>query len=543
MGCPSAACAECTQNCLLIHGKNKDPSSIVTSFFKVMIGDNFSKVLFLPPKIAQTMLHLIDQKIQLEDARGERWMVTLSKCNGSLAFEEGWHAFSHEHGLEVGDFTLFHYIMGSHFVVQIYGKNGCERLIFSDENISRKKRRTNRKCSAKAGRHLSIDSDSMNKQGSTTSAVSGSNVEISRSQPMATDNALNIANYNERLQHPSRTIYTEEPFYMIDGDARNRQEDHRNSLYDLSYFEIKSTSGVHETNRVLEHEMSPCQGKKKPKSQAGLDIVDKVPVTEDVVSSLRLPDVPNMTTLGRNEDSQTIENVMPISQKISDNGNSLRQEQTKKKQTSNDQALISQKEDNLLKHSSQSASPKCGGVPKFSGLLASVRTQNCQSGKRMNVVKAEQVEMNKVACNLRETVNGSYPEIKEFGQSFNYDKAEVCKVVKTEPVDTFELSPADAVNISFLMAPDEQDFVELPACLASVSFKGGLRMQRKVVVILRDPVSRLWPVIYQEKYGLKVLTSGWAAFVKANSIRPGDECVFKVENGFECIYRVDIVRK
>lgn len=45
MGCPSAACAECTRNCLLIHGKNKDPSSIVTSFFKVMIGDNFSKVL------------------------------------------------------------------------------------------------------------------------------------------------------------------------------------------------------------------------------------------------------------------------------------------------------------------------------------------------------------------------------------------------------------------------------------------------------------------------------------------------------------------
>ena len=47
MGCSSAACAECTQNCLLIHGEKKDPSSIVTSFFKVMIGDNFSKVLVL----------------------------------------------------------------------------------------------------------------------------------------------------------------------------------------------------------------------------------------------------------------------------------------------------------------------------------------------------------------------------------------------------------------------------------------------------------------------------------------------------------------
>ncbi|PSR89497.1 B3 domain-containing protein [Actinidia chinensis var. chinensis] len=503
MDCSSAACAECTQNCLLIHGKNKDPSSIVTSFFKVMIGDNFSKVLFLPPKIARTVLHLIDQKIQLEDARGERWTVTLSKCNGSLAFEEGWRAFSLEHGLEVGDFTLFHYIMGSRFVVQIYGKNGCERLIFSDESSSRKKRRTTRNCSAKAGRYHSIDSDSMNKQASTT-AVSGSNVEISRSQPMATDNALNIDNDNERLQHSSRTIYSEEPFYMLDGDARNRQEDYRNSLYDLSNFERQRTSAVHETNRVL--------------------------VMEEVVRPLGLSDVPYIT--------QTIENVMPIFQKVSANGNSLSQEQKKKTPSSNDQALISPKEENLLMHSFHSAQPKFGGVPKFSGLLASVQTQNCHSGERMGIVKTEQAEMNKVACDLREIVNGSYLEIKE-----NCDKDNVCKVVKTEPVYTFELSTTDAVNISFLMATNEQSFAELPTCLASKSFKGLLRMKRMIVVILRDPVSRLWPVIYQEKYGLKVLTGGWEAFVKANSIRPGDECIFKVENEFECIYRVGIVRK
>lgn len=43
MGAP--VCAECARNCLLIHGKNKDPSPAVQSFFKIMIGDNFSKVL------------------------------------------------------------------------------------------------------------------------------------------------------------------------------------------------------------------------------------------------------------------------------------------------------------------------------------------------------------------------------------------------------------------------------------------------------------------------------------------------------------------
>ncbi|GFS39839.1 hypothetical protein Acr_00g0065200 [Actinidia rufa] len=390
-------------------------------------------------------------------------------------------------------------------------KNGCERLIFSDESSSRKKRRTTRNCSAKAGRYHSIDSDSMNKQASTTSAVSGSNVEISRSQPMATDNALNIDNDNERLQHSSRTIYSEEPFYMLDGDARNRQVDHRNSLYDLSNFEIQRsqrTSAVHETNRVL--------------------------VMEEVVRPLGLSDVANINQNDRERNANPSKN--------------------------NDQALISPKEDNLLMHSIHSARPKFGGVPKFSGLLASVQTHNCHSGvflpclfyaaplkgaalvfrkgERMGIVKTVQVEMNKVACDLREIVNGSYPEIKE-----NCDKDNVCKVVKTEPVYTFELSTTDAVNISFLMATNEQSFAGLPTCLASKSFKGWLRMKRKIVAILRDPVSRLWPVIYQEKYGLKVLTGGWEAFVKANSIRPGDECVFKVENEFECIYRVGIVRK
>ncbi|THG13221.1 hypothetical protein TEA_008607 [Camellia sinensis var. sinensis] len=78
MDCPIPACAKCTLNCLLIHGKNKDPSIVATSFFKIMIGDNFSKVLFLPPKFAQTVSDLIDQKTQLEDESGQRWTTTSS---------------------------------------------------------------------------------------------------------------------------------------------------------------------------------------------------------------------------------------------------------------------------------------------------------------------------------------------------------------------------------------------------------------------------------------------------------------------------------
>lgn len=39
------ACVECTQKCLLDHGNKKKASPDVGSFFKIMIGDQFSKLL------------------------------------------------------------------------------------------------------------------------------------------------------------------------------------------------------------------------------------------------------------------------------------------------------------------------------------------------------------------------------------------------------------------------------------------------------------------------------------------------------------------
>ncbi|XP_028072774.1 purple acid phosphatase 2-like [Camellia sinensis] len=85
--------------------------------------------------------------------------------------------------------------------------------------------------------------------------------------------------------------------------------------------------------------------------------------------------------------------------------------------------------------------------------------------------------------------------------------------------------------------------LELPSCLPSVSFRGRPIMERKVLVCLQDPVSRLWPVIYHEKQGIKVLASGWEAFCKANRIQVGDECAFEIEDVSECIYKVNVDRK
>lgn len=45
MACKLESCAECTQKCLLIHGRKRNSSPVITSFFKVMIGKQFSEVL------------------------------------------------------------------------------------------------------------------------------------------------------------------------------------------------------------------------------------------------------------------------------------------------------------------------------------------------------------------------------------------------------------------------------------------------------------------------------------------------------------------
>ncbi|KAH9776615.1 hypothetical protein KPL71_006759 [Citrus sinensis] len=113
----------------------------------------------------------------------------------------------------------------------------------------------------------------------------------------------------------------------------------------------------------------------------------------------------------------------------------------------------------------------------------------------------------------------------------------ISQVVKTE---TLDLVPT--CYIPCATPSDGQPFLELSTCLPTSSFRGRSRTQRKVVV-LRDPDMRMWPVLYHERSGFKVLTSGWEAFSKANNIQPGDGCIFGVESYSESIYGVSIVRK
>jgi hypothetical protein len=112
----------------------------------------------------------------------------------------------------------------------------------------------------------------------------------------------------------------------------------------------------------------------------------------------------------------------------------------------------------------------------------------------------------------------------------------------------FSISFIDCVWVSVITSvstdyfhPPQTLVQELPTCLPS-TYKGRARKERKLV-FLRDSAMRLWPVLYHERSGFKILTNGWKSFRKANNIQPGDECVFGVESDLDGVYGVHIARR
>ncbi|XP_009333821.2 B3 domain-containing protein Os01g0905400-like [Pyrus x bretschneideri] len=249
MGSKLEACAECTLNCLQDHGNKKKASTVVASFFKIMIGDQLSKVLFLPPKFAPTVSALVNKKAVLEDSRGRQWKVTISRVDGSLAFQQGWNAFALYNDLQVGEFLIFNYVTDSHFDVKIYDKSGCEKLKFPEAMNQKKWTWDNQNSSVKDGPCHTVDNSLMDKQDSSTSLMSDADEDIGqdldpmnakRKAPMVMGNASKCDNSHDRsklkLKEPDRDIgqhlydmNSKRKAPMVMGNASNRDNSHERS--------------------------------------------------------------------------------------------------------------------------------------------------------------------------------------------------------------------------------------------------------------------------------------------------------------------------
>ena len=58
-------------------------------------------------------------------------------------------------------------------------------------------------------------------------------------------------------------------------------------------------------------------------------------------------------------------------------------------------------------------------------------------------------------------------------------------------------------------------------------------------------VDRLWPMklyIYSGKYRSCVVFAGWSAFVRENSLRVGDVCIFELTMMNNVVFKVHIFR-
>ncbi|XP_052174425.1 uncharacterized protein LOC127789554 isoform X2 [Diospyros lotus] len=527
MVCPTLPCAECTRSCLLIHGQRNDPSPIVDSFFKVMLGLDFSNLLYLPPQFVPMVSELIGRETELEDASGNRWKVRLSKHDGVVAFRQGWHDFLLEHGIEAGDFVTFHYVKQSHFIVEIYGHNGCRKLNSSEEQDNRKKRkRTCRNFSA-SGQCYGTHSDLMNRHGSNMSNASGSNVDISERLPLDIDNASNINNGCGKAQSVPSMNFNEEPFYMIDRDVGERERDRWNCLYDLASFEMQKTPAVDE------------------KSKDEADIVNKIPVAKEAVSSIPVTDVRQLVITEKSKDFQKMDTLKLISEKYSGAGNCSGLDQRNKAYSKN----------TPLRNTRQRIRRKIADGSELHSLPISAKTQNFHAGQRKGVIKHKRLVNMEGGFDCRSMMHGKYPVMKACEKSLNparKDGSHVHEVMKTEPVDTSDLQmgPVETsvlpsrveVKISISGVRGKRSFLELPKPLPLVSSRAKLKADRRLVILLLDPQSRQWPMLYQSKFGMSVLTGGWEAFCEANRIRPGDKCVLVEENEYDHIYKVSIVQ-
>ncbi|MCD7460764.1 hypothetical protein HAX54_044378 [Datura stramonium] len=484
------ACEMCTRTCMLIHGQ-RDPSPIVSSFFKVMIDKRFSKVLYFPPRFARLVSHLTDQETYLEDSNGQRWRVGICNHNGSLAIRQGWHTFSAEHGLKMGDFLVFHYIQGQHFVVQIFGTSGCQKINFYNGTRTGKKRpRTN--CTATSHDELSPETDiNLRKKWNSTPSVTA-------------------VPESERAGHqPAATTFAS----IIDADTGVQQI-------------VPQEEG---TSDVLQGENGP-HNHTDSISQRESSSVDGVPFEMELLT-LKAPFL-DVKITQTEETSEPVNDISHLSQ-TDENGHRMGLISS----TSLKSAENGGKGNHLVcLHNKES---HCTSNNQVTGEKSN---EASQLGKETRVEKGELKEMAANTLCPPKKLNGKEPKITEKdGQGYPEAVIGYNKAIKSEPADSEDTSFPDAGSFSCSLQVDGRNFLELPQSWPQVL--ASRKKMGRITIYLKGPDNRPWPVIYHEKFGRKVLAGNWALFTAVYGLKPGDECLFQLSNWSQRMFNVHVAHK
>ncbi|KAK1356479.1 hypothetical protein POM88_049735 [Heracleum sosnowskyi] len=587
------ACDECKLNCSLMHRRKKDPSPLITTFHKILFGVyEYSKYLCLPQKISQTIPVLVaGQDHFLEDTNGQQWQVTLGTKDGHLAFVKGWDKFFADHSLREGYILAFHYIMGSHFVVQIIDNTGFEKFRFPVASGRKRKRR-------KIDENGNAVGECQNLSNSVFSGgISDSEARI-HSQPMSKDKPSSLESENGIYQHVASADNDVEKLFLINRDAGYKYEEERSPLLGFIKFEmqLKVDPGGSKDKRTSPNTSAECNavGGNLYENQVSAMVVMGEPPSKVAAPTfsnnnnvhLKRENAEGCNAVAGNIDENPVsakvasgEPPAKVAAPTSSNNNNVH---LKRESAEECNAVAGNLDKNLV------AAKVVSGVPPAKVAVPTFSNKNNIHLKRENVevvvndhrgdnpsvlpienragsstTSSKRVKIEEAAGSKNhssEIVKLPKAEVMEFGKSPSHefmssekypkfkDKSnqifggdekhnEVRKVVKSEPMDSLNDERLDASALSFSVMVGSSEHLELPT---SVTLWASTE---KKVVNLKGPDKRVWPVLFYRKFGIKAFTSGWKNVFMSYRLRIGDECAVVLENEAETIFRIDVNNK
>ncbi|KAL1827129.1 hypothetical protein ACET3Z_005541 [Daucus carota] len=570
------ACDECKSKCLLLHQRKKDPSPLITTFYKVLYGGyDYWKYLCLPQKISQTIPVLGAGKVyDLEDTNGQRWQVTLGNKDGHLAFNKGWDKFYADHGLREGYSLVFHFSVKSHFVVQIIDKTGLEKRMFPLENGKKRKRS-----------EIDVNSNAVGecqnhskKQGSAFPGVPDSEARI-HGQPMSKNNSSSVKPGDGMYQHVALGDSDIEQVFTINRDSGYKCEEGRSPILGFINLEMRGVDpdGSSDKRTHPSNTSAACN--------AAGRILDENPVSAKVVSgeppakvtaptffsnsnvSLKKENVAEVgndhlgdyqSGLGKQSakvaaptycDNNNVylkrENVAELPAKVTaptfSNNNNLYLKRENMAEVVNDRHGDHQ---SVLPTGNRAQSHSECRIKSSTTSLNRVQIEEATGSKKhssetVTLPKSERMEVGKSpSCEFMSVEK--YPKFKERSDQIiggDEKSNEIHKAVKAEPVDSYNDERLDASALTFTVMVGSKELLELPKSVTLWT------CMDKKVVNLKGGDKRVWPVLYHQKLGIKALTSGWKNFFMSNRLQIGDECTFILENESETTFRIDVKRK
>ncbi|KAL8088940.1 hypothetical protein AgCh_038638 [Apium graveolens] len=591
------ACEECKLKCLLVHRRKKDPSPLITTFHKILFGVyEYSKYLCLPPKISQIIPVLVaGQEHVLEDTNGQRWQVTLGTKDGQLAFGKGWDKFFAYHGLKEGYILAFHYIMESHFVVQIIDNTGFEKFRFPVANGRKRKR-------SKIDENGNAVGECQNLSNSAFSGgISESEARI-HGQPMSKDKPSSLESENGTYQHVASADSYIEKLFLINRDAGHKYEEKRSPLLDFINFEmqLKVDPDGSKDKRTSPNTSAECNA---VAGNLGENLVSAKVVNGKPPAKMAAPTFSNYNNVHlKRENTEECKAVAgnldenPVSAKVvsgkppakmaAPTFSNKKNVHLKRENTEKCKAAAGNLGENPVSAKEASGEPPAKvAAPIFSNnnnvhlkrenvvndhlsdhssvipienrarLHSDYRTRSSTTSSKR--VKIEEAAGSKEHSS--EILKSPKEELIEFGKSSSYvfmssenylkfkDRSnqisgwdeknnEVRKVVKTEPVDSLNDERLNASALSFSVTVGSSEHLELPTSVTLWA------CTVKKVVNLKGPDERVWPILFHQKFGIKAFTSGWKNFFMSYRLRIGDECAVVLENEAETIFKIDFNR-